>query len=140
MKLSDRHACDAFIADYEKRHELHEMAIARALTVQCQTMTKETVNKVLVFVDIMSAWLGSDDPMGEAPPSFSPFFLDCIYQAANTLAWMTSGAPPRDAAGIRPKRRVAWFVCIRQTSDGKLLVSIYLDFTSVDPVFHLLLM
>lgn len=91
MKLSDKHACESFVLERRKQLNEQEISVARTLNRQCLQIMKETTDHILVFIKKMNESIqnkGSD---------FAPWWIDCVYQTAATLAWMGSDASAQDS-------------------------------------------
>ncbi|KAK5994448.1 Transcription factor BOA15 [Cladobotryum mycophilum] len=82
IKLSDSHACDSFVTERYGPLNITDMSLARDITARCREVLVKTANRTILFINTIEGTISSSDCV------LAPWFLNCIYQAATTFAWM----------------------------------------------------
>jgi hypothetical protein len=72
---------------------MDEMVIARNINVRARDIMKRTIEQAVSLINILDASRRGE----ESEPGLSPWFLDCIYQAACAAAWLGAAASDPDA-------------------------------------------
>lgn len=115
LKLSNHHACESYIIHHHKSLDMAEVAIARELSLYCQETMKEAIAEVLSFINILQnrSEVANND-------SLSPWFLDCVYQAAANFTYFASTLPHNQALDYLARKKICTDILSRANSRWKV--------------------
>ena len=121
MKLADHHSCDAFATDQERNLSAADMSLARDITASCREMLSQTANRMVQLGGNLRQFLVDHEYADDDKRmTFCPWTLDCVYQAAVTLAWFGSAASAENASAYATKKEVCLDILQRANAEWKV--------------------